>query len=137
MLSKEQILSADDLVRERVNVPEWCPAGGDKANAFVYVRELTASEKDQFDAENYVVQGKDVSVNRVNFKARLLARTICNERGEPLFKLKELEGLGRKSHRAMERLAAVALRLSAMTQESQDELLGNSKGGPTDSSPTD
>lgn len=136
MLSRDQILQADDLARERVDVPEWTPKGGDASNSFVYVREMTASEKDSFDAENYVLKGTETVINRQHFHARLLARTICDEHGKALFKLGEIQNLGNKSLKVMDRLAAVALRLSAMTKESQEELLGNSEGGRADVSPS-
>ena len=129
MLTRDQILQADDLTREQVDVPEW---GG-----FVYVRELTASEKDDLDAENYVLKGRETVINRRAFKARLLARTICDDKGKALFTLKDLQTLGAKSQKAMDRLAAVALRLSGMTAEAQEELSGNSTGGSPEGSPSD
>ena len=129
MLTRDQILGADDLTREKVDVPEW---GG-----FVYVRELTASEKDALDAENYVLKGRDVQVNRRDFKARLLVRSICDDKGKTLFTLKDIQALGAKSLKAMERVAAVALKLSAMSEESQEELAGNLSGGQAEGSPSD
>ena len=42
MSLKEQILKADDLPKEKVNVPEW--------NVDVYVRALTAAERDGYEA---------------------------------------------------------------------------------------
>ena len=129
MLTRDQILQADDLSREKVDVPEW---GG-----CVCVRELTASEKDAFDAETYVLKGRETVINRRDFKARLLVRSICDEAGKPIFTLKDIQALGAKSLKASERVAAVAMRLSAMTAEAQEELSGNSKGGQPEDLPSD
>ena len=42
ILSKEAILAADDLPREKVNVPEW---GGE-----VLVRTMSGTDRDAFEA---------------------------------------------------------------------------------------
>ena len=135
MLTRDQILLADDLTRERVDVPEWMPPGSKPEDSFVYVRELTASEKDLFEAENFKAKG--VPVNQIDFRARLLSRTICDENGKLLFSQKDVQALGLKSKVAADRCANVALRLSAATDEEKDELLGNSKGGQPEDSPSD
>ena len=43
LLSRDDILGSDDLRLERVDVPEW--------NGVLYVRVMTAGERDQFEAE--------------------------------------------------------------------------------------
>ena len=49
LLSKDQILSADDIQSQRVPVPEW---GGE-----VMVRGLTGSQRDQWEAGLTVRRG--------------------------------------------------------------------------------
>lgn len=127
-LSRDQILSANDLPRVEVDVPEW---GGS-----VCVRMLTAGEKDAFDDENYKLEGKSVKVNRKDFTARLLVRAICDESGNPLFKLSDVAALGKKSEAAMARVEAAALKISKMDKEA-DEELARPTGDPANSSSTD
>lgn len=135
-LTKDQILQADDLPRVRVDVPEWAPKGTPAAEAFVFVRMLTASEKDAFDDENYKLKGKETIVNRQHFTARLLARVLCDDNGKALFTLTDLAALGKKSEHVMARLEEAALKLSKMDNEAEEEL-ADPTGVPANSSSTD
>lgn len=126
LLTRDDILRADDLPRERVAVPEW-------GNAEVIVRALTAAERDVYNSALFQVRtktrGKDPEVvyNPQNATARLVAMALVDEQGARLFKDSEAETLARKNARALERIAAVARRLSGIDEESQVELEGNFK----------
>lgn len=135
-LTRDQIINADDLPRVRVDVPEWAPSGTKPEDAFVFVRMLTASEKDAFDDENYKLKGKETVVNRKDFTARLLARVLCDDGGKPIFKANEVAELGRKSEAVLSRLEAAALKISKMDKEA-DEELARPTGDPANSSSTD
>ena len=116
LLSKSQILAAADLVTEDVAVPEW---GGT-----VRVRAITAAERDAFET-SVVGDGKGKR-NLVNLRARLVALAIVDEGGQRLFSDAEAEALGGKSGAAMDRVYAVAQRLSGLTEQDVKELEGNS-----------
>lgn len=126
ILSKEAILSADDLVKELVEVPEWGGA--------VYVRALTGAERDAFEQSmvemRTVRQGRKQETVREmrlqNIRARLCALTICDEEGNRLFTDADVQALGRKSASALNRVFQVAQRLSGLTDEDVEELAGNS-----------
>lgn len=126
ILSKEAILSADDLVKELVEVPEWGGA--------VYVRALTGTERDAFEQSmvemRTVRQGRKQETVREmrlqNIRARLCALTICDEEGNRLFTDADVQALGRKSASALNRVFQVAQRLSGLTDEDVEELAGNS-----------
>jgi hypothetical protein len=62
-LNKSEILAMDDLKTEDVFVPEW--------NAWVKVRSLNASERDHFEASTVQRNGKRVTTNLENIRARL------------------------------------------------------------------
>jgi hypothetical protein len=119
-LSRDQILGAEDLKREEVAVPEW---GGS-----VFVRTMTGSERDRFEAA-FVRDKSDT-------RARLAAATICDEGGRLLFAPGDIEALGRKSAAALERVFAVAMRLSRVGKDDVDELEGNSAASPFAASPS-
>jgi hypothetical protein len=119
-LSRDQILSAEDLGFEDVYVPEW---GGT-----VRIRGLTSRERDMFEASSIV----DDSVNVDNIRARLVALSLVDETGTRLFELDDAIELGKKSALAMQRVFERAQQLSGLTNEAIDELLGNSDGGPSD-----
>ena len=114
LLSKEDILSKSDLPFEDVDVPEW---GGK-----VRVRTMTGSQRDAWETSVYVTKGDVVEVNRDEFRAKLLARCIVNEKGERLFTDKEISALSGKSSKALDRLFAVAQELNAVGRKEADDL---------------
>lgn len=124
-LSAEQILGADDLKYEDVQVPEWA----DKATGVctVRVRELPGTERDKFEAQFVGKDGASVRAEGLEgFRARLAAATIVDEHGKQLFRsAAETKRLGEKSASALQRVCDVATRLSAMSETDVKELAGN------------
>lgn len=116
MLTKDQILKATDLDKEKVEVPEW---GGE-----VYVSAMTAADRDSFEAGMMASEGDTVKKYQ-NMRARLAALTIVDEDGERMFGDKEAAALGRKSAAAMTRVFAVACRLNGIGDRDVEELTGN------------
>ncbi|MFZ5762834.1 MAG: hypothetical protein ACOY8P_07920 [Thermodesulfobacteriota bacterium] len=107
LIDKNSILSAPDLKRETVKVPEWGP------QAEVIIQEMSALDRDRF----YVAAAKeDGTIDPVNFAAKLLVRCIVNQEGARLFVDEEAEPLGRKSQAALKRLFDVARRLNGMAE---------------------
>lgn len=117
ILSKAQILAADDLPRERVEVPEW---GGE-----IFVRALTAGERDAFEAELTARSGKQIEVNLRDVRAKLCSRAMCDEQGARLFEDHEISALARKSAAALTRVFEVAQRLSGLTGADVEALAKN------------
>lgn len=117
LLGKAAILGAQDLPSEDLEVVEW---GG-----WVRIRTLTAVERDVF--ENEVVQrnGRDTRVNARNIRAKLVAATLVDEEGKPLFTLADVEALGQKSAKALDRIFARASELAGMRPEDVEELAAN------------
>ncbi len=114
MLSRESILSLDDLPREKVEVPEW---GGS-----VYVRTLTGTERDAFEQS---MQGKKNKIDLENVRARFAVLTICDADGTRLFTHADAKELGSKSAAALDRVFAVAQRLNGFTHSDAEDLAGN------------
>lgn len=121
LLTKEQILAADDLPTKEVPVPEW---GGS-----VFVRTMTGIERDAMEAEAIVMRGESVEMNRENTRGRLLARAICDAGGNRLFTDADAPALGKKSGAALSRLYDVASKLNRLTAADVDELSKNSDAG--------
>lgn len=129
ILSKSDILAAQDLQTQEVSVPEW---GGS-----VRVRSLTGTERDVFEtALVKVVDGKRIP-DMDNLRAKLLAATLVDENGTPLFSIADvgdLGCLGSKSAAALDRIFGVAQRLNGMAAESVEAAVKNSEPGPSDGS---
>lgn len=118
-LSKQQILEADDLPREEVEVPEW---GGS-----IWIRTMTGVERDFFEQS---VIGSHLNGNNrqnlTNVRARLVVLTAVDENGIRLFEEKDADELGKKSSAVLDRLFAVAQRLNGLSRDDIEELEKNS-----------
>ena len=125
ILTRDEILAADDLKIETVSVPEWGGA--------VQVRTLMGCQRDRFEAS--IVKGKVVSME--NLRAKLVAESAVNEKGKRLFTTKDVEALGKKSASALDRLFAVAQRLSGLSPADVDELAKNLPKGQDEDSVSD
>jgi hypothetical protein len=128
MLNKQQILQANDLKRELVHVEEW---GGD-----VYVRALTAGEKDRHEAEWLGEQDIEKKARIYASRSRLLARTLVDESGNRLFTDNEMEILEAKASVPMQRLYEVAQRLNAFTEAAVEGLVKNSEPSQVEDLPS-
>lgn len=117
LLTRDDILKAQDLPTERVSCPEW---GGE-----VIVRGLTGAERDAFEQGIVETRGKNTRMNLKNIRARLVALTVVDEQGNRLFSDDDVEPLGRKSATALNRVFEVAQRLSGLTPADVEELAGN------------
>ena len=126
LLSKAAILAAQDLSTEVVEVPEW---GGS-----VMVRAMTGRQRDVFESVIYKVKGKDVQLNIANVRAELVSRTVVDEGGTLLFSPEDVAALGDKSAAALDRIYAVAQRLSGITKDDIAELTENFTDGQSDDS---
>ena len=122
---REELLAIDDRVIEAVKVPIW--------NRTLYVRSLTGEERDAFEDGCLKGKGKDRKVNLQNMRARLVALATClgPDDPRPVFSGADVERLGRKSARALNALFDAAQRLSGITEEEVEELVGNSGTGPS------
>lgn len=127
ILTKDQILQADDRHMKEVEVPEW---GGS-----VIVKTLSGDERDQFEES---ILTKDLSPDRrrtfKGIRAKLVALSVIDENGDRLFTFEEAKLLGEKSARALDRVFAAAQRLSGFTQKDMEELTENLPEGQSDDS---
>lgn len=124
VLDREKILQANDLPRELVEVPEWGGA--------VYVRGLTGTERDKFEASLVEQRGKNTRLNMQNARAKLVALSVVDENGNRIFNDADVKLLGNKSAVALQRIFDVAQRLSGLTAEDMDELTKNSEETSSD-----
>jgi hypothetical protein len=128
-LNKAEILAKDDLKTEDVFVPEW--------DAWVKVRSLNASERDHFEASTVQRNGKRVTTNLENIRARLCLLCMVDEEGNRLFDEGDTFPLGGKSASALDRVFTVAQRLNGLRDEDVDELAKNSNAGQSEDSVSD
>jgi len=131
ILGREEILAVDDIKVEAVLIPEWGEDVG------VLVRGMTGKERDQFEESILDQSGKKTKVTMKNARARLVSMTVVDEDGKRVFTVKDIENLGNKNAGALDRIYAVASRLSGITEEDMDELLKNSETVQSEDSTSD
>ncbi len=122
LLSREAILGVDDTHTERVDVPEW---GG-----YVFVKTLSSDERDIFESD--IIQGpsKEGEHNLKQMRSRLAVLTVVDADDVHLFTMDDVTVLGAKSAKAMDRVYAVAQRLSGISDDDLEALAENLEKGP-------
>lgn len=121
--SKEEILGLDDIEITKVPVPEWKRA--------VYMKPMTASERDAWEAEMFMMRKKGETAGMIDFRARFVSLNLCNEKGELLFTPADVKALGAKSAKALDRLFDVAQEMNGMRKKDLDRLTENLPEGQT------
>lgn len=129
LLTRDQILKAQDLPTEDVSVPEW---GGT-----VRVRALTGAERDAFEQSIVEQRGRSTRMNLQNLRAKLVALTVVDEEGNRIFSDSDAKLLGKKSALALNRVFEVAQKLSGLTSEDVEELTKNSESDQSEDSTLD
>lgn len=130
LLGRDDILNASDIAYEFVQVPEW----SNGRTATVRIKAMTGSERDRWEASLMKGTGKNRDVNMEDARAKLAALTIVDMEGTPIFTLADVKALGKRSAAALDRVYEVSARLSKISKEDVDELVGNSEDGPGEDS---
>jgi hypothetical protein len=125
ILTKDQILNAEDVKYETVDVPEW---GGP-----VRLRTVAAKDRDAFDRALFPKPGVR---NMEDFRARVVAMCVVDEDGNRVFSDADIPMLSQKSAAAIDRLIPVAQRLSGLTTADVEEFAKNLQPGPGEDSPS-
>ena len=114
LLSRDDILNADDLTIETIAVPEW---GGE-----VNVKTLTGAEKDKWETARARPDG---SPNLQNVRGSIVSICVCDEEGKAIFTPKDVAALGKKSARALDRVLEKCKELNGVTEGDLEELEKN------------
>ena len=115
-LDRDAILKNTALKTEEVQA--W---GG-----VVLVRELRGRERDEWEASLAVQRGRQMVPDVANMRAKLVARTVIGEDGEPLFSQRDVAALGELSAAELDHVFVVASRLSGLNQDAVEEKAKNS-----------
>lgn len=125
-ISRDAIRTVADIKTEEVYVPEW--------QARVLVRGMSGTERDRFEASNITGKGANRDINLRNYRARLIIWSVVDDEGAFLFTEKDEDWIGAKSAAALERIVDVARRLSGISNQDVEELVGESESGQSDDS---
>jgi hypothetical protein len=115
ILTKEDILNADDRKIITLDIPEW---GGE-----IRLRPMTGYERDKFEGSN---QKKGGGVDFTNIRARLASLTIVDEKGELIFNTPDgVAALGKKSGAALDRIFDVIQKQNAIGEKDIEDSAKN------------
>lgn len=127
-LSAEEFLASEHLVLEFVQTPEIKPGSG------VYVRAMPAGVKGRIEGEAAKFkESKGAKGNFADtFSLRIAVECACNERGEKLFTMANMEALKLKDSAVISRIADVGMRLSGFSKADMAALEKNSETAQPD-----
>lgn len=110
LLSREQILKAEDRASEVIEVPEW---GGS-----VKIQMLSGGQREDYDRSMITAEGE---INQSDFKTKLVSLSIVDEDNKAMFSLKDVKALRAKSARALDRVFLAADKLSRVSMAALEE----------------
>lgn len=124
MSLKDKILAADDRPFRDVPTPEWAKAGVEA----VRIVTMTAADRDEWEAAALISRAAKEGTDRLrNLRAELVARCAVDpETGERIFGSEDVEALGKKSSKCLDRLFSVSTELNAVTEDDMRALEKNS-----------
>jgi hypothetical protein len=124
ILTKDQILAAQDLETETVEVPQW---GGS-----VMVRSLTARERGQLISSIVDQRAGGRTLKLTEIQVRTCAMAIVDAQGNRMFEEADIAKLSRKSASALQVVFEVAQRLSGLSDDQVEELTEDFAETPSD-----
>jgi len=128
---KKAILEVDDLQKIEVDVSEWWPSIGS-----VYVSEMSADARDEF--EQYLAevsrQQRDQNKQYAHIRGPLCAMCIVDANGERAFAFEDMEKLGKKNARALDKVFEEANKLNKVFGAEREDVEKNSETATEESS---
>lgn len=124
LLTRDQILAADDIKTERIAVPEW---GGD-----VIVRGLTAKERGRAIKACTRVVGNKPDTDFGALQTQMMAIGVIDEAGNRLFTDNDVQALNGKHSGVIEKIFTAIAKLSGVAEDEIAEMRKNSESSPTD-----
>jgi hypothetical protein len=101
---------------EEVPVPEW---GGT-----VFIGLMSAEVRDDLEQDMLFMRNDKKKVK--NLRSHFVAACACDEQGNKLFTPDDVDALGKKSAKALDRLFEVSQRINAMSDEEIEGMEKNS-----------
>lgn len=128
LLTREQILQADDSQTRTVQVPEW---GGE-----VLVKSLTGLERGIYQSRLIDQRKGGRTIRLEQVQIQLCALTMVDESGKRLFSDQDMKHLANKSAMALQRVFDVAAELCGLSEDDIEEMVKNSDAILSDDSPS-
>lgn len=116
-LSRDDILQADDLPTDELEVPEW---GGT-----ILIRALNGAQREEIEIRSHKAKASGDALGWKGLKTLVATYVVVGEDGQPLFTSKDLAALAKKSSAVLDRIFEKVLAMNAMTKKDAEDLAGN------------
>ncbi|MET0419011.1 MAG: hypothetical protein ABW022_23610 [Actinoplanes sp.] len=113
-LTRDQIVEADDTEYAEVDCPEW---GGK-----VRLKSIRGKQRDAYEQSLIQERGGSRQMNLLNARAKLIVLCAVDEAGALLFSPDDLNALGRKNAKPLDRLFDACRRLAGLSEDDVEEL---------------
>lgn len=120
--ARDRILGAADIKTAKVETPEWASAD----MPAVFVRVISAAERDEYDTTLLTGEGEERKVDYVNMRAKFCVYVLSDEQGNRLFQNGDAAELGKKSGVVLDRIYNAGQRINLMHREAVEETRKNS-----------
>jgi hypothetical protein len=113
-LTRDAIAEADDVEYDVVPCPEW---GGD-----VRLRSIRGTQRDAYEESLIQERGGSRKMNLRNARAKLIVLCAVDEGGRLLFTADDLNMLGRKNAKPLDRLFDACRQLVGLSEDDVEKL---------------
>ena len=137
-LDRNKLLKKAEVKLEKVLMDDENPQSD-----FVYVREMSARERDRFEAgmlkEVVAPNGKTTYKRTMeDFRAKLAVATVCDENGVNVLTSNDIELLSVNGNaKFIDKIATAAQKLNGMDEKAVEEVTKNSEAAQSDNSTSD
>lgn len=128
-LNRDAILEADDTEYAVVSCPEW---GGD-----VRLKSIRGKQRDQYEQSLIQERGGSRSMNLLNARAKLIVLCAVDDNGALLFTPDDLNALGRKNAKPLDRLFDKCRSLAGLSEDDVEQLTADFGAARTDGDTSD
>lgn len=125
MLNKDALIKKEDIKIEKLNLSD---------NEFIYIKEWTAQEQNDFElslteeVKDEKGRIKDYKRNLNDFRAKLAVSSVCDEKGNLLFKTNDYKLLSKNmSAKKLSKIADAIAMLNKIDEENIENLAKNSE----------
>lgn len=122
MLNREQILNAKDRAQTSISIPEW---GGDVTITALSVRDRSLVLGEWARVGNVQKEGGDTVGAMLDIKLRLVALSITDADGLPLFSVDDIAELSTKSDAAIGAISDAAITLNRFFVSATEDVAKN------------
>jgi hypothetical protein len=128
-LTRDEIVEVDDTEYATVECPEWGGA--------VRLKSIKGSQRDSYEQSLIMEKGGSRQMNLRNARAKLIVLCAVDEQGRLLFTADDLNVLGRKNAKPLDRLFDECRRLAGLSEDDVEQLTADFGAARSDGDTSD